>query len=143
MPLFQAQLESLVRLHLPTEQYVVVSSGALAVRGIRDSRDLDIVVTESLWNDLVHKHPIARNSNGVRILQLDNTIEVLQPHDSMFGDSIIVPFQTICEHADIFCGIKFIALGHLKMIKQVMGRDKDLRDIELIDQYLSEHPVRS
>lgn len=138
---FQTQFENLKKLNLPNDQFVVVSSGALSVRGIRDSEDIDVIVTESLWNEMIKKHKVGINSFGIENLELENDIEILNPVQSIFGNSKIVPRNEIFEKADIFGGVKFINLDHLKKIKKGLGRDKDLRDIALIDNYLNRKMV--
>lgn len=42
---FQKLLEELKDLDLPSGEYVVVGSGALGARSIRDPKDLDILVS--------------------------------------------------------------------------------------------------
>lgn len=133
---FKTQFENLKKLNLPTDHFVVVSSGALSVRNLRDFEDIDVVVTESLWNEMIKKYKVGINSFGVENLELESDIEILNPAQSIFGNSKIVPIKEIFEQADIFDGIKFINLDHLKKIKKELGREKDLKDIALIDNYL-------
>lgn len=130
------EIEQLKKLELPVDKFVVVSSGALAVRGIREAKDLDVIVTNSLWNKLATTYQ-TEVENGVERIKFDNSnIEILNPAQSIFGNSGVVSVEEIFEKADIFGGIKFINLNHLKKIKLKLGREKDLKDIELIDEYL-------
>ncbi len=39
-------------LNLPLRQFTVVGSGALAIRGIRDAADIDLLVTQKLYDGL-------------------------------------------------------------------------------------------
>ena len=64
-------------------------------------------------------------------------VDSIDPVTGIFSNSSVVPVEEIFEKADLFDGIKFINLDNLKKIKAKMARDKDLRDIELIDIYLS------
>src|SRR5690348_3074052 len=133
---FKTQIENLKKLNLPSDHFVVVGSGALSIRGIRDSEDIDVIVTESLWNQMIKKYKVGINSFGVENLELENDIEILNPAQSIFGNSKIVPRNDIFKKADIFDGIKFLNLDHLKKIKTKLGREKDLKDVDLIDNYL-------
>lgn len=45
---FKSQFEHLKKLDLPKDQFVVIGSGALSIRGIRGAKDVDVIVTESL-----------------------------------------------------------------------------------------------
>jgi hypothetical protein len=132
---FQTHLEELKKLNLPEGQFAVISSGALAVRGIREAKDLDVMVTIPLWNELIKKYPVI-NQDGVSRIQFNNEIEILDPTRSAYGDQMIVPIEEMFAKADVFDSIKFMNLEHLRKIKQKMAREKDLRDIALIDVYL-------
>ena len=132
---FKKQVENLKNIDLPKDQFVVVSSGALAVRGIREANDIDVIVTPALWSELMEKYKVKLNNSGVETIDLDNEIEILNPSQSIFGNSSVVKIEDIFENADEFEGIRYINLDHLKTIKSVLGRDKDLIDIELIEEY--------
>ncbi len=134
---FEKNLENLKKLNLPTDQYVVIGSGPLAVRGIREAKDIDIMVTDSLWDEMIKKYQVISNDFGVECICLENDIEIVNPKDSIFGNSVIVPKDEIFEKGDILDGIKFMSLEHLKKIKIEIGREKDLQDINLIDNFLN------
>lgn len=136
---FNDHIESLKALNLPFSDFVVVGSGALAVRGIREAKDLDVIATDSLWADLIKKYPVVLQ-NGIERIQFENDIEILNPNQSLFGNSEVVPVGEIFTEADIFDGIKFINLEHLKKIKLKLGREKDYQDIELIKEYERKYP---
>lgn len=133
---FKTDLQELIRLNLPILDFVVVGSGALAIRGIRETKDLDVIVTNKLWNDLLAKYE-SEVENGVERIKFDSNIEILNPAQSIFGNSKIIPIEKIFQRADMIDGIKFISLNHLKKIKLKLGREKDFKDIELIDKYLN------
>ena len=133
---FKKQFKNLKKLNLPTGEFVVVGSGPLSVRGIRESLDIDVIVTQSLWDTMVKKYPVGINSFGAENLELENDIEILNPAQSIFGNSVVVPVDEIFDKADVFDGVKFINLNDLSKIKLKLGREKDLKDIELINQYL-------
>lgn len=133
---FKTKIKDLKKLNLPNDHFAVVGSGALSIRGIRDSRDVDVIVTESLWNEMIKKYKVVIISFGVEILELEDNIEIVNPSQSIYGNSKIIPINDIFKKADIFDGVRFINLDHLKKIKKELGREKDLKDIHLIDNYL-------
>lgn len=133
------QIKNLKELNLPIDQYVVVSSGTLAIRGIREANNIDVVVTEDLWKDLSQKYEVTFNAWGVEKLDLPHDIEILNPKRSIFGNSKVVPFKDIFVKAENFDGVKFMNLDHLKLIKKQIGRQMDLDDIKKIDEYLASH----
>jgi len=131
------QLAELKSFDLPADEFVIVSSGALAIRGIREAKDLDLITTPSLWDQLVKHYPVSRNEFGVERIALNEGIEILNSNQSIFGNGKTIPLQQIFDQADLFEGLKFINLKHLKVIKQKLGREIDIGDVELIDAYWS------
>ena len=58
-------LDELKALNLPTGKFAIFGSGPMAVRGIRESQDLDILVRPDLWDSLVERYPASLHSNPV------------------------------------------------------------------------------
>ena len=135
---FQIQFEELKNLDLPPNQFLVVGSGPMSIREIRDSEDIDVIVTLDLWNELIRTYSVEPNSWGVERISIGDNIEILNPDQSIFSNSSIIPVDDVHSQADTFDGIKFLHLEHLKVFKKKLGREKDLRDIELIDRYIHE-----
>lgn len=133
---FDALIKQLKQINLQIDQFVIVSSGSLAARGIRDARDLDILVTEKLWNELSQTFPV-KNEYGMDKIKVANDIEVLG-RGSAFLDSKIATIEEIFESADNINGIRYMNLKLLRIFKEKMGREKDKKDIELIDEYMSQ-----
>lgn len=134
---FISKLEKLKALDLPRDQFVVVGSGPLAVRGLRESNDVDVIVTRSLWDVLKNKYSVGTNEMGVDVLSVGEDIEILDPEKSLFSNFAEISAEELFSEADEIEGLKFINLTHLKKIKLAFGREKDFRDIKLIDGYLS------
>ena len=53
MSKFKELLKKVKELNLPQNQYAIFGSGPLAIRGIRDSNDIDLIVKKKLWNKLM------------------------------------------------------------------------------------------
>ena len=139
----KSQIKNLKKLNLPTDQYVIVGSGALAIRGLREAKDLDVIVTQSLWDKMRKKYDVAPNSWGVECMVLPHDIETLNPQQSIFGNSKIVLREEIFAQAEMFDGVPFMSLEHLKKIKLELGREIDLKDVEMIDAYLDQERIAS
>jgi hypothetical protein len=135
--MFSEHLKNLKSLNLPKGEFAVVSSGSLAIHGIREAKDIDLIVTDSLWNELSKKYQV-KEKNNYLIIDLGNDIEVLGPR-SIYTRGHIVPPQEVFENADIIEGVKFMNLKHLRKIKTEHGREKDLKDVVLIDNYLQKN----
>lgn len=55
-------LKELEKLNLPKNQYVIFGSGPLAIRGIRENEDIDLIVTKKLWDELLKNTKIIKKS---------------------------------------------------------------------------------
>ena len=132
---FQKLITKLKKLNLPADQYVIISSGVLAVRGIREANDLDIVVTKSLWQELTQKYKTEETQHR-QVVRPDPDIEILGPAHNP-DDDLFDMDELVKNSSELIGGIPYLKLETVKVIKQKMGRDKDLKDIELIDHYLS------
>jgi hypothetical protein len=125
-------IAQLNNLKLPKGKYVVVSSGALAAHGIREANDLDILVTQEVFSDLAKKHQITTHS-GREVIE-SGDLEIMGK-GSIFTEGEIATIEEILSSADVIDGVPYINLNLLKKFKQKMGREKDLKDIELIEKY--------
>ena len=120
-------LDELDKLNLPVEDYAICGSGPLAVRGLRENKDIDIVVRRRLWDELKQKHEIHKGKEGVKI-----RIGVIDIWPQIYGLDV----YTVINHADIISGNRFITLEDTIAWKKKQGRAKDLDDIRLIQEYL-------
>lgn len=131
--LFKNLLAQLDKLDLLCDQYAITSSGALAVRKIREAHDLDIVVAVKLWNKLSQKYPIKKGEDCDSIYIGD--IHIMgnfktKPEEEKY------PVNEQIKTADIIDGKRYVNLKIIKFYKHQWGRSKDLQDIKLIEDYL-------
>ncbi len=127
--------KKLKELNFPSGEYVVVGSGALAARDLREANDLDIVVTRKLFT----------------LLRDSGSYKEVAKHNMMFlqaDDVEIIPqldwdaYQTVVEEAiktaDIINGFPFLNIPETIKFKTALGREKDFQDIKLLQDFLSE-----
>lgn len=135
---FKLLLKQLRGLKLPVDQFAVTSSGPMAVRGIREARDLDIVVTDKLWEELSKKYPVIPRDLCDTLHVGD--VEILGNFSKNPNSGIATVDEQI-NTADVIDGIRFVNLNLIIKFKQELGREKDLKDIKLIKEYLDTHNV--
>lgn len=126
-------LKELDHLDIPKDQYAITSSGPLAIRGIREAHDLDVIVTEDVWEQLAKHH--TPQKKRIETMQIGN-IEILG-EGSLFTKGSIASVAEQIETADVISGHRFVNLQLIRKFKTRLGREKDLRDITLIDNYLA------
>jgi len=120
-------LDELREMNLPSHRYAIYGSGPLAIRGIRENRDIDIVVDDALYEELIKKYPEDNNKKEIKY----KNIEIFCSSKSLIDD----PDKAIAQ-AEMIDGFKFIRLNELIKWKKKFGRPKDLKDIKLIKSYL-------
>ena len=125
---FKRLLVKLKELNLPKGEFGVFGSGALAVRGIRDSRDLDIIAKRFLWNKLIKKFPVKKYFSKEYIDM--GEIEIWKDWMPL-TDNV----DALIDDADIIEGIRFVKLKDIINLKKIQNREKDIKDIQLIEQY--------
>lgn len=127
-------LKELDKLDLPKSQYAIFGSGPLAIRGLRDSDDLDIIVKTKLWNYLKSKYKqdkVQIKGKNYLIIKIGK-VEVGNSWGPYFGNMI----DKLIGQAEIIDGYPFIKLEYVLEWKKKSGREKDKVDIRLINDFL-------
>lgn len=91
-------LHQLKNLGLPKGEFVIFGSGPLAIRGIRENHDIDILVTESLWKKFAKHYAVKRTKRGEKIQIKD--IEIIPIDYEDWSPEIKSP-QEVLEKAEI------------------------------------------
>lgn len=125
-------------LTFPDGQYVIVGSGIMAAKGIREAHDLDIVVTPELFekcrNEGWEVRPWTKpGMEGKEWLKKGN----VDLHLEVSSGDVRSTAEDLLREAEIMNGIPFITLQQLIAFKRAYGRPKDFEDIKLIEEYLA------
>ncbi len=51
-------LDEVKKLNLPRKKFALFGSAPLAIRGIRENKDIDLIVKKEVWNTLIKKYPV-------------------------------------------------------------------------------------
>ena len=127
--------EELDALEFPKDEYVIVGSGPLGVRGIREIRDLDIVVSNKLWKRLSEKYPIVDGDPGTKKMYISKSIEILGG-PSFISDGQTPTVEEMIKSAEVINGYPFMSLNYTIIFKLKRGRDKDLEDLVLLEEWM-------
>lgn len=127
-------LKELDSLKLPRNKYAITSSGCLAVRGIREAKDVDIIISSDLWKKLSRNHVAVETGRGKK-MKLSVNVEALgEFKEKPSSDNLI-------RNAEMIGGRLYVNLKAVRNFKEKIHRDKDLNDIKLIDKYLANRGV--
>jgi len=120
-------------LDFPVTHYIVVGSGIMVALGLKGANDIDIVVTPDLfqkctlegWEQWI-------KPNGGPALRKDHVELYLDVNAGNYNPTT----QELINEAKIINGIPFLTLEKLLLFKKQYKREKDFKDIALIETYL-------
>ena len=136
-------LEKIKALNLPAHQFVVMGSAILEMKGIRKAGDLDIIVTQELFEELKGspdwKYQVewGEVGGGMDVESLENHKGV-SLYKYIYGGGEIGFFLNDPKRIEEIDGIYFVSLENLLQTKSSSwDRPKDREDAELIKNYLN------
>lgn len=127
---FKELLDRVKRLNLPAGKFALFGSSPLAIRGIVDARDIDIIVTEDVWEEYEKKWKIMATDDGSRYLWNDE-IELWRDWKPGIWD-----IEKLIKESEAIEGLPFVRLKEVMRWKKLSGRDKDKKHLMLIGEYL-------
>lgn len=121
-------------LELPHNSYVVFGSCPMALAGIRESSDIDMLVTPEVFAKLEAQGWKKRYKGPGDEPVVKGDFEAhahwtFGPHD--------ITLEQLLADATIADGVPFASLQEVRLWKEASGRPKDLVDVKLIDEYLA------
>jgi hypothetical protein len=124
---------------LSADNCVVIGSGILSALHLRESKDIDVVVTEEKYKELADNNRFKKAQNHGREVLTDDLFEI--------GTSWTVvgknwKFNDLLNHSTIVDGVRYNIIEFLldakrRWIADGEGRQKDIDDVKLMEQYLS------
>ena len=128
---FRLLLDELDKLWLEKWKYAIYWGWPLAIRGLRESNDIDVIVKTELMEMLEEKFWKFYDSKFNCYI-----IWNLEVFDS-FMDYPIELVDKIINTADIIEWYPFAKIEYVIHYKKILWREKDLRDLKLIENYLN------
>ena len=126
-------------LNLPLGEYAIFGSGPMGIRGIREMNDIDIIVTQKLWN-------IFTGNSEWELRQGNGSYGLANRHLGIetwkdWGPGWDV--EKLIQEAEIINDLPFVKLEKMIKWKKISGRDKDLKDLELIKDWKKQNEKSS
>jgi hypothetical protein len=137
----QPKFDAIRKLNLPLGQYAIISSGPLGIRNLREIGDIDIIVSSELWDALAAKYGVT-DTDGVKKIAIPGGIIEAFSEDSFYGYPKYTDASSVADRiaqAEIIERLPFERLDQVLYFKRKMGREKDLKDIILIETWQKEH----
>jgi hypothetical protein len=134
----QEKFSALRKFNLPNNQYAITGSGPLGIRNLKTIGDIDIIVTPELWDILAKRYGIV-DENGVRKITFPDGVVEAFGEDSFYTAPKDDQAPTIASRiakAEIIDGLPFDSMENVLFYKRKDAREKDLKDILLIEQWV-------
>ena len=125
-------INSLRSLRLPSNKILIVGSGTLALLGLKPNDDLDVWVTNDVYNSLKNNkklHPVQQHGRLFYNTK-DNSIEISNEMPCTKGR-----VEDYLKRAIVIYGFHFKSVDDVIAWKKCMGRPKDLQHIKLLEKY--------
>lgn len=118
--------------NFPAGSYVVFGSGPFAALGIREVNDIDLYVSKELYKEL-EKRGWTKIHKGSKDEPL--THELFEAHDNWDFSPYNPSFKDVFSRAVDVEGVVFASIEDVRKWKESSGRQKDIADMKLIDEY--------
>jgi hypothetical protein len=122
-------------LSFPKGSYVVFGAAPMAVADLREANDIDFLVTPQLLEALKKQKGWHQVHKGPKDEPYENGI--YEVHANWDFSTYAPTLEQLLKTATIIDGIPFASLEEVRKWKLAWGRPKDMKDVELIDAYLS------
>ena len=127
-------------LNLPLDQIIVIGSGILDQLGIRPASDIDLAASSDLMKKFSEESGdwLKKFADNQRFyfVKDDGSAEVWDGWDF---DGQTVSYDDLLDYAVEYDGVRFVDLEFLRKWKSWRGREKDVRDVELIDEWRADN----
>lgn len=126
-------LPELQTFNFPNDHFIITASGALALHGIRQNRDLDIVVSSELYELIStnERFKVGTAISGELYYSYNEWLQIFPSNWPLEDD-----FEDTLSKSIKYEGVRFISLEDLLDWKMRYGRAKDVADANLIRMYL-------
>jgi len=119
-------------LNLPIGEYAIFGSGPMGIRDLRDMHDIDLIVSNRIFNEYSNKQGWKiKEIYGYRYWLKNDNLEIEMGRDWHEGWDV----EGMIREAEIIDELPFVKLEYLIKWKKFFGREKDLKDVELIEKY--------
>lgn len=125
-------IEKVKSLNFSKDSYVVYGSAPFAILGIREVNDIDLLVSEELYEEL-KKKGWKKVYKGPKDEPL--TYDIFEAHPNWDFSPYAPTLSELLSRAIDVEGISFASLEDVRKWKEASGRPKDLSDLNLIENY--------
>lgn len=108
---------------------MVAGSGILSALGIRESKDIDLLVSDEAFEIIIDRGWKAETLE-------DGTMKLANGVFDCVWDWYGKSFEEMISRAEYIEGLAYMSLDDVYKWKQALGREKDMIDLRSIERYL-------
>ncbi len=127
--------QKLKELNLPKGKFAVFGSGPMAVRGLRECRDLDVIVAKDVFDEFKNKKEWELKKTEKSEYLENSGIELWKDWGPDWFPEGTWDIQKLINEAEIIDDLPFVKLEEVLKWKNILRREKDLADIKLIEDF--------
>lgn len=124
------------------DEYVILGSAAMAVRGIRDVEDLDVLVHPRAMARLGYAPTQERTVLDVSLGDVRGLAQVSPLLTPFYGDTGDVTSLAVFMTTEWWYGIPVIDISVVSDLKRRRGLEKDFEDVRALNAYVPQNPAR-
>jgi len=121
-------IEQVKEMNLPKGEFAIFGSAVMAIRGMREVPNIDLIVTDKLWSELLGRGYTPDYEGFIR----KNMVKISNWWFAATRRSI----PMMIEDAETIQDLPFVKLDEVRFYKSKLNREKDIADVKLIDRYL-------
>ena len=134
-------IDEIKKLNFQSDDFIIVGSGPMVIRGLKELNDIDIIVSRELFDeckkdDRWKQIPWTYPDHLGQIYLESNPFELYL--DVNCGD-FNPTFEELMSRSDLIEGIHFASIEDVLRFKKSYNRPKHEKDIEIIEEYLLNH----
>lgn len=136
-PLEHPLFEQLRSFNFNPDNYTIFGSGPMWIYGLRESiHDVDILARGDVWEQAksLGRELKPANMKGNKVELLDGAIEIFNEWGPGEWNT-----DKLIEESFVMRDLRFVQLHEVLKWKQLLGREKDIVDIRVIEKYLLEN----
>ena len=120
-------------LDLPKNSYVVFGSCPLAIAGLREAKDIDLLVSEEVFDKLKKDgwQELQKSPNDKPLVH-----DIFEAHSNWNFSSYKPSLEQLLTTATVIDEIPFASLEEVRIWKTASGRPKDIVDVALINTHI-------
>jgi len=130
--------EEFGKLNLPVGEYAIFGSGPMGIRNLRKCTDIDFIATDKLFTELKRQ---PQWKEGVTCLGMEK-LDCKNGRGDVEAIKEWAPgswnIEQLIKNAEVIDGLPFVRLEEVLKWKKLWGREKDQKDIKIIEKYLEE-----